>query len=245
MIGLNRPEFSHLNHLPYQTCMERIFSTFRLASQEASRLCKEHGANASLERKGDSWAVIFDGPVPSEVSGPDPAEHLQEINELREALDDLRSHAHDVERQHRAEVFSLENQLNVLQRECESLHKKIEGKNKIIFSHEKEFNLLKPFLPKEEKPYFSTEILKKMSKENAYILSRYGYLCNLNDSGKINAKAFDDFKASSELWIAIHNYEKLKNGPQQTHGQDYKRPAIEICSSCGGAVMNGHCKCSN
>ena len=200
--------------------MERIFSTFREASQEASRLCREHGSTASLERRGDSWAVVFDGTVPNTIEAPAPDPLLLEIQDLREQLAQYR-------------------------RECTFANAKIERLGKTIDSLEKEHLLVQPLLSKGVEARFSSDVLDKMTQENAQMLRRYGYLCELNDSGKIDKAAFDDFKASSGMWVAIHNYEKIKSGPQPINTPDHPKPVVELCSSCGGAVINGHCRCSD
>ena len=200
--------------------MERIFSTFREASQEASRLCQEHGTSASLERRGDSWAVIFDGSVSGGTEVPEPDPLLLEIQDLREQLVQSR-------------------------RECISSSAKIKALSKVIDSYEKEHQLVHPLISQITELRFSSDVLEKMTRENALILRRYGYLCELSDSGKIDQVAFNEFKASSGMWVAIHNYEKIKSGPKPIQVPDHPRPSVALCSSCGGAVINGYCRCSD
>jgi|26BtaG_2_1085354.scaffolds.fasta_scaffold02814_6 hypothetical protein len=200
--------------------MERIFSTFREASQEASRLCQEHGTTASLERRGGSWAVVFDGTVPNGVEAPEPNPLLLEIQDLRDQLANYR-------------------------RECKFANTEVKRLSKAIDSLEKEHLLIQPLLSKGVEACFSSDVLDRMTQENSHMLRRFGYLCELDDSGKIDQSAFNDFKASSGMWVAIHNYEKIKSGPQPVHVPDHPRPVAELCSSCGGAVINGYCRCSN
>lgn len=55
--------------------MERIFDTFREASQEAARICRDRETGASLKRRDDRWVVVFDSSISHEGSppaGPDP-----------------------------------------------------------------------------------------------------------------------------------------------------------------------------
>lgn len=200
--------------------MEHIFRTFRDASQAASRLCQEHGTTASVERRGDSWVVVFDGRVPNGMEAPEPDPLLFEIQDLREQMAHYR-------------------------RDCEFANAKAGRLSRTNDSLEKEHLLLKPLLFNGVETHFSSEVLDKMTQENAFMLRRYGYLCELNDSGKLDQAAFDQFKASSGMWVAIHNYEKLKTGPLLLHVPDRPRPVVQLCSSCGGAVINSHCRCSD
>lgn len=200
--------------------MERIFGTFREASQEASRLCQQHGISASLERRGDSWAVTFDGSVRGGAAVPEPDPLLLEIQDLREQLAQSRS-------------------------ECRSLSARIETLSKVIDCYEREHLLVRPLLTQSITLRFASDVLEKMTQENALMLRRYGCLCELSESGQIDQVAFNEFTASSGIWVAIHNYEKIKSGPQPIHVPDHPRPFVELCSSCGGAVISGHCRCSD
>ena len=200
--------------------MERIFDTFREASQEAEMICRKHATKASLERRGSRFAVVFDHSL------PDGALPLAEPDPLALENDLLRAN------------------LSQIQHDFASLtdtHKRLQSR---IALFEQEHALVKPLLVRDTPSPFAQTVLNKMPKENVDTILRYEYLCVLSNLGAIDQIAFNDFKIASLLWIAIYNYEKIKVGPKPSYVPEYPRLNVEYCTSCGVVVINGHCKCS-
>jgi len=206
--------------------MERIFDTFREASQEAARICREQGIGASLESRDNRWAVVFDRPLP-DPSLPNEA--------LPPAISDPVALENDF----------LRAQLGQVRHEFASLKATNKDLRSRITLVEQERDLVKPLLVRDAPSPFTRTVLDKLPKANLETILRYEYLCVLNDLGEIDQIAFNDFKGASGLWIAIHNYEKIMTGPQPACVPDHPRPYVEHCPSCGGVVINGYCKCSD
>lgn len=201
--------------------MERIFDTFREASQEAARICREHGIGASLERRESQWVVVFDQELITEAPPPIEPDPLALENDL------------------------LRTELRQAKYDCSRLERQNKDLCSRISLLEQEHALVKPLLVRDAPSPFTLSVLDKTPKENVETILRYEYLCILNDLSEIDNAAFNEFRVASGLWIAIHNFEKIKNGPQPVHIPDRPRPNVEHCSSCGGIVINGHCRCSN
>ena len=200
--------------------MERTFSSFREASQEAARICRDHSTGASLERRGDLWAVLFDGPVPDVELSQEP---------------DPRA----------AEIANLENELRTASREVANREHQISQLNLLLEDRAKELALIRPLVEKGIDADFDEKILIKMNHEEHELIDRYGYLCELSTRSLIDSNNFNELKVSTGLWKALHNYDKIKAGPQPISGSRVFTPKPTLCGSCGGAVFNGLCRCSN
>ena len=198
--------------------LEHLFDTFRQASAAAAEICRQHETGASLERRGERWAVVLKRPGPEVMPAVDG---LMLQNQLL-----------------RGSLALAERDRAVLQEENVSLRARVDV-------NDREHKLLEPLLTRDTPGPFDQFVVSKMNQEQANLLLRYGYLLSLKELKEIDTGSFDDFSAASGLWRAIHNYEKIKMGPQPVHNAERPHLNVEHCSSCGGIVINGHCKCSN
>ena len=86
--------------------------------------------------------------------------------------------------------------------------------------------------------------LSKVTEEDRSILKRYERAIVLRSLNLVTEIKFNEFTKISGLFDALCNYNN-KLHPEPVHYYKNRRIELEICGSCGMAVYNGYCKCSN
>jgi hypothetical protein len=141
-----------------------------------------------------------------------------------------------------------QSQLDLSHKEYSQIYDQIEKVRNIIKTIENEHNQILPKLPKYPSYLFLPHVLQKMNKQQAHVLKRYWYLCELNFYLKIDATAFKEFSSFVGLGIATHNYNKIagftNTAPAVHFSQSQRSSTSELCPSCGSPNNYGYCRCS-
>jgi uncharacterized protein YifE (UPF0438 family) len=131
-----------------------------------------------------------------------------------------------------------------LEQMAEQNEQKINKLDKQLTSLEKFVEILELDLKHKEAYVWNEEALAKLSEDNKLVLKLFERALVLKEMSVVTQEQFDKFAEVSDLWKALHNYKKVQH-PQTTYSSSTPRVRLDICSSCGGAVIDGHCKCSN
>lgn len=138
-----------------------------------------------------------------------------------------------------------DSELEAALRELVSLRSTNAELLKRIMVLDKERLLARCMVFPKDAPLFDSAVLGKISRDNADLLRKFEYLFVLDSMDLIDRSVFEEFKRASGLWLAMHNYEKARDGVKVTLGSGRSRESAVICDSCGGAVVNGLCRCSS
>lgn len=244
----------------------RLFNSFDEASVFAKTLA-QNKIKQSLKRHESSWLVEFEehADIKSIHTDNDNVKRIifekdQEIIKLKQQayhdqeellsrikiLEEAEVHLHqklyfepqeDVVSQLRNTINDLRKNIAEKEKENEIIMKELESST--MYAEILELDLI------HKDSYQWNEIaLNDISKENRSILKKYERAIMLKKLNIVSDNKFNEFTKISGLWIALYNYEKMQNKkPMYTN----EKPHIEVerCGSCGMAIVNGYCKCSN
>lgn len=87
-------------------------------------------------------------------------------------------------------------------------------------------------------------ILDALPADNRQSLLPLSMLFILRNLEMISGDEFETLAKVSGAWMAIHNYEKLGK-PVSALPPHRPTPQFDICASCGAAILNGYCRCSD
>jgi len=137
------------------------------------------------------------------------------------------------------EISELEMTIELKNKEIEELKKELAGME--IFAE-----ILQLDLAHTETFEWNEKAIAKLPEDNKEILKKFERALALKDAGIVSKEKFDELTATSGLWKALHNYEKVLH-PQSlsTYSSDGRGAYIDMCRSCGCPIVNGHCRCSN
>ena len=143
------------------------------------------------------------------------------------------------------EIKSAFDEIHQLQRMVESKDSELQELQKKLKSVESFSEILQLGLPNKEPISWDQDVLNKLPRDNKEILRKFERALALRDADIVSEEKIQAFMAESGLWKALHNYEKLKHHKNHSAtSKDNPRPDVEICASCGGAVIDGRCRCS-
>lgn len=139
---------------------------------------------------------------------------------------------------------NLKEALDIKEKENMELKNKLESMTMFI-------QILELDLVHKETYPWNEEAFGKLSQDNKLLLKNYEHALVLKNMNAINEEDFIKFSKKSGLWsalyayeIALYNYEKMRR-PVSQYSPPKPKIQFPLCGSCGFAIINGYCKCSN